>query len=107
MRQIAIITAIVLTSMASFSYAADDAAKVTISGFQFSPAKITVKKGTTVTFANEDAAPHTVTPENETEFTGTARILKGETVQIKFDHAGVQKYHCAIHPSMTGEVIVK
>jgi plastocyanin len=89
------------------AHAADQAAKVTISGFQFNPDKITVKKGDSVTFVNQDSAPHTVTPEKEKAFAGTERILKGESVTIKFDATGEQKYYCAIHPSMKGRVIVR
>jgi len=34
---------------------------VSIQGFAFNPATLTIKAGTTVTWTNEDSAPHTIT----------------------------------------------
>jgi plastocyanin len=88
--------------------AADHAAvTVHINGFKFNPEQITVAKGSEVTFVNEDSAPHTVTPAKGANFEGISRLLKTEKGTIKFDTAGKQQYYCAIHPSMTGTVIVK
>jgi len=79
---------------------------VTIQGFQFSPDAITVKRGTTVTFINKDATPHTVTPEKGSAFTGTGRLQKDESKQVTFDKVGEQSYFCEIHPSMKGKITV-
>jgi plastocyanin len=80
---------------------------VTIEAFQFMPAEITVNKGSTVTFINKDAAPHTVDPDSGNGFTGTGRLKAGQSKAIAFNTVGTQAYHCAIHPSMVGKVIVK
>jgi plastocyanin len=101
-----VVAAALLTAAAC---AAADQTKVTvhINGFKFNPETITVKKGSEVTFVNEDSAPHTVTPAKGANFEGISRLLKTETGTIKFDTAGKQQYYCAIHPSMKGTVIVK
>ncbi len=78
---------------------------VLIQDFRFSPAKITVRKGTRVTWINKDRAPHTVTANNGAF---SSRILdKGETFSTTFRHRGVFRYHCEIHPDMRGSVLVK
>ena len=88
------------------AYAAPEQAEVKISGFAFNPKTITVKKGGTVTFTNQDAAPHTVTPDKDSHFEGTGRMLKNESKTVTFGEAGVQHYFCDIHPSMKGTVKV-
>jgi plastocyanin len=79
---------------------------VTIEGFQFKPDALTVKLGSTVTFINKDATPHTVTPENGAKFTGTGRLQKNASKSVTFNQVGVQSYFCEIHPSMKGKVTV-
>jgi plastocyanin len=81
-----------------------DGAAVTIAGFAFKPASIEVTVGTTVTWTNEDPAPHTVTATDGSFDSGT--IASGATFSQVFDAVGTFEYACAIHPTMTGSVIV-
>jgi len=81
-------------------------AAVTIEGFQFKPAEITVKKGGTLTFTNKDATVHTADSDSGNGFMGTGRLAAGQSKAIVFNTVGAQAYHCAIHPSMTGKVTV-
>jgi amicyanin len=80
---------------------------VTIESYKYSPEKITVKKGTTVTWENLDLAPHTVTVE-EGEGPGPDSELfgKGEKYSYTFNEAGTFPYYCKPHPYMKGEVVV-
>jgi plastocyanin len=80
---------------------------VIIEAFQFMPAEVTVKKGSSVTFINKDDTPHTVDPDSGDGFKGTGRLKAGQSKAISFNTVGTQAYHCAIHPSMVGKVIVK
>lgn len=82
---------------------------VTIKGFAYAPASLTVKKGTTVTFVNMDSALHTVTSG-----TGGAKDGKfnesidgGGAAKITFDTVGTFPYFCAVHVSMRGTITVK
>jgi len=76
---------------------------VTISGFAFNPSSLTIKKGDTVTWINEDSVEHTVTGAN---FQSNP-IGNGQTYTHTFDQIGTFNYHCSIHPSMQGEIIVQ
>lgn len=77
---------------------------VTIAGMAFSPATITVKKGTSVTWTNNDSVSHTVTGNNGGPNSST--LGNGQSYSFTFNTTGTFKYICAIHPSMTGTVIV-
>ncbi|HEY3523978.1 MAG TPA: cupredoxin family copper-binding protein [Candidatus Limnocylindrales bacterium] len=77
---------------------------VTILNFSFGPDSITVAKGSTVTWTNQDDVGHTVTFDKGDDTSGT--LNQGATYKEKFKTAGTFTYHCRIHPSMTGTVIV-
>jgi plastocyanin len=78
---------------------------VTIQNFAFSPAEITVPKGTTVTWVNEDSVNHQIADDTGTVFTSES-LPKGATYSFTFDMPGSYPYHCSIHPSMKGTVVV-
>jgi plastocyanin len=80
--------------------------KVTISNFAFSPANITVKKGTTVTWTNQDSVGHTVTETDSQTGPASSTLSKGQSYSFTFNAAGTFKYDCSIHPYMTGIVTV-
>jgi plastocyanin len=82
---------------------AQNTASVEIKGFAFNPASITVKKGTTVTWKQQDSAPHTITG---TGFE-SGNLAKGQAFSHTFNDAGTFDYHCSLHPSMKGKVIVE
>ncbi len=76
---------------------------VTMSGFKFQPGVITISKGDTVIWKNMDSAGHDVSVSGTT----SPIFGKGETFSFTFDTAGTFNYFCTVHPSMTGQVIVK
>jgi plastocyanin len=74
----------------------------------FSPNPIQVSVGTTVTWTNNDAEPHTV---NAGEYATPTRlfdsyILPAGTFQYTFTEAGEYPYFCVLHPNMIGTVSV-
>lgn len=77
---------------------------VTIKSFKFSPAQITVAAGDTVTFVNEDGAPHTGTALDGSFDTG--RLNKGESGTVTLSSAGSIEYKCNFHPNMKGTITV-
>ena len=79
--------------------------QVAMKSFAFDPASVSIKVGESVTWTNNDSATHTVVADNG-EFK-SSDIAKGATFTFKFDKAGTYPYHCGIHPSMTGTVVVK
>lgn len=77
---------------------------IAISGFKFSPASLTVAKGTTITWTNDDTAIHTATSDDGSWNTGD--IAQGVSKSITFNTAGTFAYHCARHSSMKATIIV-
>jgi plastocyanin len=76
---------------------------VIIENFAFSPASLTIEKGKTVTWTNEDSAPHTI--KSDTFNSGT--LNTGDKFQFTFNNAGTFDYSCGIHPSMKAKIIVE
>jgi len=77
---------------------------VAISNFAFSPAKITVKTGTAVTWTNKDAVAHTVTDIGGSFDSGS--VASNGTYQHTFNTAGTYTYHCTIHSMMANATVV-
>jgi len=69
----------------------------------FEPSSLNVKVGDSVTFENLDAAPHNVSIDGKE--LGTQN--QGDVVSWTAEKAGTFPYSCTIHPSMTGEIVVK
>src|SRR5438105_14727565 len=79
---------------------------VTIQNFAFSPASITVKKGTTVTWTNKDGTQHDVVENDGQDGPKSKLLAQGESYSFTFNTVGSFKYICSIHPHMTGGVTV-
>ena len=79
--------------------------KSTIDNFIFSPERLTVKAGTTVTWTNRDDIPHTVASKD--------RLFKSkvmdtdESFSFTFTTPGEYAYFCSLHPHMTGTIVVE
>ena len=79
--------------------------QVVMKNMAFDPDKVTIKAGESVTWTNQDSANHTVTADNGEFESGD--LGKSATFTFQFDKAGTYPYHCGIHPSMTGTVVVE
>jgi plastocyanin len=77
---------------------------VEIQNFAFSPAIVTVKAGTTVTWTNRDQDPHTATAMSGPFHSPT--LNNGESYHYTFTTPGRFEYLCTIHPFMTATVVV-
>ena len=80
------------------------AASASIFDFDFDPAELQVAAGTTLTWTNRGAAPHTVTAGDGSFDSGL--VAAGGTFSQRFDTPGRFAYACAFHPEMTGAVVV-
>src|SRR3954454_2352044 len=77
-----------------------------IAGFAFAPQEIRVKVGQSVTWTNDDSAPHTVSAQpGAGPASGT--LAQGAKYTWKATKAGTISYICTIHPSMTGKIVVE
>ena len=79
---------------------------VWIDNFAFNAQTVTVAAGATVTWINEDDAPHTVVADDGKTF--RSKVLDtGEKFSFTFAAPGTWGYFCSVHPHMTGKVVVK
>jgi plastocyanin len=85
--------------------AENKATKVSIADFQFTPAEVTIAPGESVTWANDDGAPHGL--EYHDGSSGKDLLLPGESYHRRFDQPGTYDYNCSVHPYMMGRVIVR
>jgi plastocyanin len=104
--RIAIALVTVVLAMAAIAPVAKSVdLQVQIDQFIFSPQRIIVKTGTTVTWVNDDDIPHTVVSNN--------KLFKSKTLDTKdsfsftFMTPGTYDYFCSLHPHMTGAVVVE
>jgi plastocyanin len=84
---------------------------VTLKDTAFQPADVTVAKGGTVTWTNEDDVGHDVTKTGGSgaEFKSGAPgdMSKGDTFKQTFSTAGEVQYVCTVHAGMEGTITVK
>lgn len=85
---------------------------ITYTSSGFSPATLTVKAGTTVTWINKsgadfslDSNPHPVHTDYPPLNIGV--IANGQSSSLTFDKPGTYGYHNHLNPSDTGEIIVE
>ena len=81
---------------------------VAIFNFGFNPAVITITAGSTVRWTNTASlTPHTSTSDlGDTEVWDSGVLNPGDTFTHTFDVPGVYPYHCNVHISMHGVVVV-
>jgi plastocyanin len=79
--------------------------KVEIDNFSFSPQRVTVKVGTTVTWTNDDDTPHTVA--SSTKLFKSKALDTTDSFSFTFTTPGAYQYFCSLHPHMTGTVVVE
>lgn len=80
---------------------------ITQAGKQFSKTELTVNRGDTVTFTNDDTVTHNVLAKGGAKEFNTGSLKPGESREVTFDTAGTAAVRCAIHPLMKLNVTVK
>jgi plastocyanin len=81
------------------------AVEVRIDNFTFSPGTVTISPGTSIKWTNHDDVPHTAT--STTKVFNSPTLDTDDTFTFTFTRPGTYPYFCAVHPHMTGTVIVK
>jgi plastocyanin len=76
---------------------------IEIKNFAFSPAELIVKKGTTVTWVNQDSVTHRI----KSDTFNSQDLNQGASFSFIFDTVGSFDYICGIHTSMTGNIKVE
>lgn len=88
-----------------------EAEPVTISSDikNFQLESLTVEVGTTVTWVNRDAVPHTATsgaPQSPNGIFDTPFLNLDDGASFTFNETGEFAFYCRVHPSMTGTITV-
>lgn len=86
--------------------------RVAIKNSAFDPSSVTVKSGDTVTWVNEDSTQHLVASDphpTHTDLPGlqSGSLSQGQSYTFTFVKVGTFGYHCHLHPSMKGTVVVQ
>jgi len=78
----------------------------------YDPKTLSIFQGSTVRWINDDSAIHTVTsgkglsdPSNGVTF-DSGNLLATQVFEYQFNEAGTYDYFCALHPFMTGKIVV-
>ena len=104
-----VVTALAVAALAAGALASQGApaadAKVQIDQYAFLPQRITVKPGTTVTWTNEDDAPHTIA--SSAKLFKSKALDTGDKFSFTFTTPSTYAYFCSLHPQMTGTVTVE
>lgn len=81
---------------------------IVIKNFMFSPSRLTVAPGATITVHNEDQVTHTLTDKANPHLFSTGDVGPGQTKTVKVPaKAGSYVFICTIHQYMTGTLVVK
>lgn len=72
----------------------------------FSPAVLAVSTGSTVRFPNNDTVLHNVFSFHDGKKFDLGLYPVGQVRDVKFDHSGVSRIFCNIHPGMAAYVVV-
>jgi plastocyanin len=86
------------------AFAATKTVDITSKGF--SPNKVTIAFGDTVTWANKDTVPHQVVAD-QSKFTSSPMIAPGQSYSYTFTRSGVYTYHDGVNARRKGTVTVK
>jgi amicyanin len=95
----------VVAAVVAASPAQSATVEVKIDNFTFNPQQITVKAGDTVTWVNHDDIPHTVT--SKTMAFRSKAMDTDDKFSFTFATPGTYAYFCALHPMMTGSIVVE
>lgn len=85
--------------------------QVSLKDISFKPAALTIKKGQTVTWTNDDGVGHDVTgqggPGANFKSGSAGGLMQGDTFSHKFTKPGTVKYVCTVHANMKGTIKVE
>ena len=79
---------------------------INIKNLAFNPQVLKVKAGTKVTWVNNDSMAHTVTSDSD-NILNSPTLSSGQSFSFTFTNTGTTNYHCNIHKTMQGIVIVE
>lgn len=94
------------SSSSSTSGSSGGAVTVHMKNIAFDPKSVTVKKGQTIKWVNDDTVGHDVVAQQGASFKSST-FGKGGSYTFKATKAGTIQYVCTLHPGMDGTIIVQ
>jgi plastocyanin len=78
---------------------------VVIEAMRYAPQTIEAQVGDVIVWSNRDPFPHTVDAQDRSFASG--EIPPGGEWRLHAARTGIFEYHCALHPTMHGTLLVK
>jgi plastocyanin len=98
MRKTLLLALVPLAGLSAVAFAADQTIRQ--KGRMFSSEGVTIKKGDTLTFLNDDNVPHNIASTSKGNEFNLGSQSPGATTPVTFKEAGEAQVICAIHPRM-------
>jgi plastocyanin len=104
-RRLALAAVLGLLVLVPAGGAAPGPQEVSIEFSDYRPSQLDVLPGETVLWTNVSVRTHTVT--SDTGLFDSGQVQSDDRFSFQFNEVGTYRYHCTIHPSITGEVDVR
>ncbi|MGE5273096.1 MAG: plastocyanin/azurin family copper-binding protein [Verrucomicrobiota bacterium] len=104
-RRLALAAVLGLLVLVPAGAAAPGPQEVSVEFSDYRPSQLDVLPGETVLWTNVSVRTHTVT--SDTGLFDSGRVESNDRFSFQFNEVGTYRYHCTIHPSITGEVDVR
>jgi plastocyanin len=104
MRKITLFAGVIFSGLSVGALAAN--LTITQKGRAFSSESITIKKGDSLTFVNDDTVPHNIFSTSKGNEFNLGSQSPGASTDVTFKEPGEVQVICAIHPRMKMTVIV-
>jgi plastocyanin len=98
MRQLTLLTLVISAGLSAGAFAATQV--IHQQGRAFSAESVTIKKGGTLTFLNDDSVPHNIMSSSKNNEFNLGSQPPGSSTDVTFKEAGDVQVICAIHPRM-------
>ncbi|KOX35141.1 hypothetical protein ADK67_01250 [Saccharothrix sp. NRRL B-16348] len=95
-----------LSAPAEVAVAAAQGHQIPIAQYAYQPGEMTVRVGETVTWTNQDQAPHDVVTTAGPAVLRSPLLAQGQSWSFTFTVPGVYDYYCSVHPDMRARVTV-
>ncbi len=105
MNKLCLLAMLWMTALGAPAAEAPEPNRIVVKDFMFTPNSLTIKAGSSVTWANLDDEPHTVVSDAGLFRSGA--MDTNESFSFKFDKPGTYHFTCSIHPRMVGTIVVQ
>ena len=80
--------------------------EIGIDNFAFTPATLTVKRGTKIVWINDDDVPHLIV-NVEGKFAPSKVLDTNQRFSATLTAPGTYRYFCSLHPQMQGKIVIE